>query len=240
VTDLALSLPSDPPTLRGPPEVVASRRRTPRPVTPPLSLTPLHPTIGAVIGGLDLARPLAEEDCGFVRDAILGYKVVFIAAALRPSLSVIRAFATQVAGDATPGSVELQAARLDDEAAPGTVWTDVASAYAALPDAARAWLQGRYVAHDVLAGPALVEALAPHPVVRRHPQTGRYGLAADFNRSPRIIGVSRAEGGEILKVVRNLYRDPEHHAASPRLAGIALWDGLAATPTPAESGVSAS
>jgi alpha-ketoglutarate-dependent taurine dioxygenase len=239
VTDVALSWPSDAPTLRGPPDV-ARRRRTPRPATPPLSLTPLHPTIGVVIGGLNLARPLEEEDRDFVRDAILGYKVVFIAAASRPSLSVIRALATQVAGDATPGSTELQAARLGDEAASGTVWTDVASAYAALPDAVRAWLQGRYVAHDVFAGPRLVEALAPHPIVRRHPQTGRSGLAADFTRSPRIIGVSRAEGGEILTAIRDLYRDPEHHAASPRLAGIALWDGLAATPTPAAPWVSTS
>jgi taurine dioxygenase len=42
-----------------------------------LSLTPLTPTIGAEVGGLDLARPLSSADKGALRRALLDWKVLF-------------------------------------------------------------------------------------------------------------------------------------------------------------------
>lgn len=50
-----------------------------RPVTEPaqLTVTPLEPTIGAEIGGIDLRHPLSSVDRDFIKSALLRYKVVF-------------------------------------------------------------------------------------------------------------------------------------------------------------------
>lgn len=40
-------------------------------------LTPLQPTLGAEISGIDISKPLSDEDRDFIKSAILTYKVVF-------------------------------------------------------------------------------------------------------------------------------------------------------------------
>src|ERR1700733_7859556 len=42
-----------------------------------ITVRPLQPTIGAEIGGVDLARPFSTEVRDEIKDAILRYKVVF-------------------------------------------------------------------------------------------------------------------------------------------------------------------
>jgi taurine dioxygenase len=42
------------------------------------SIEPLHPTIGAVLGGVNARRPLDQVTVDFVRQALLDYKVVFL------------------------------------------------------------------------------------------------------------------------------------------------------------------
>lgn len=42
-----------------------------------LTLSPLEPTIGAEISGVDLSQPLSPEDRDFIKSALLRYKVVF-------------------------------------------------------------------------------------------------------------------------------------------------------------------
>lgn len=48
------------------------------PVTPVSSvqITPLGPTIGAEIGGVDLSQPLDDATIGAIRDALMAYKVI--------------------------------------------------------------------------------------------------------------------------------------------------------------------
>lgn len=48
-----------------------------RPATPTVSLTPLQPTIGAEIAGIDISKPLSDSARDFIKSAILKYKVVF-------------------------------------------------------------------------------------------------------------------------------------------------------------------
>jgi len=43
-----------------------------------LKIEQLHPTIGAVLGGVDAKRPLDQATVDFVRQALLDYKVVFL------------------------------------------------------------------------------------------------------------------------------------------------------------------
>src|ERR1700678_2557038 len=42
-----------------------------------VTIRPLQPTIGAEIGGVDLAVPLSDAVCDQIKAAILDYKVVF-------------------------------------------------------------------------------------------------------------------------------------------------------------------
>ena len=42
-----------------------------------LTIRPLQPTIGAEICGIDLARPLTDDDRDEIKAAVLAYKVVF-------------------------------------------------------------------------------------------------------------------------------------------------------------------
>ena len=42
------------------------------------SIEPLHPTIGAVLGGIDAKRPLDRNTVDFIRQALLDYKVIFL------------------------------------------------------------------------------------------------------------------------------------------------------------------
>jgi taurine dioxygenase len=43
----------------------------------PIEITPLTPTIGAVIGGVDLSQPLSDDLLGEVRRALLAHQVIF-------------------------------------------------------------------------------------------------------------------------------------------------------------------
>ena len=40
-------------------------------------VTPLTPTIGAVVGGIDLSQRLDDEQLGEVRAALLAHQVIF-------------------------------------------------------------------------------------------------------------------------------------------------------------------
>jgi taurine dioxygenase len=46
-------------------------------LTDQLTITPLQPTIGAEIAGVDLSRPISDDVRDQIKNAILGYKVVF-------------------------------------------------------------------------------------------------------------------------------------------------------------------
>jgi taurine dioxygenase len=43
-----------------------------------LGVEPIHPTIGAIVSGVDATQPLDEETVHYVRQALLDYKVVFL------------------------------------------------------------------------------------------------------------------------------------------------------------------
>ncbi len=43
-----------------------------------LGVEPIHPTIGAVVSGVDAKQPLDEETVHYVRQALLDYKVIFL------------------------------------------------------------------------------------------------------------------------------------------------------------------
>jgi len=112
-----------------------------------------------------------------------------------------------------------------------TIWVDAEAAYDGLPDQLKARLAPLHVTHD--ARPALGRLgldypIVAHPIVRRHPETGRSILWVSFNQRPHIIGVDVAESLELLRAVLDQYRTPEYQIRfSWRPGSIAFWDNRA-------------
>jgi taurine dioxygenase len=65
--------------------------------------------------------------------------------------------------------------------------------------------------------------------VRVHRETGEKILWVNFTQHPYIIGLDRAESREILQLIVDQYRRPEHQVRfSWRKGSIAFWDNRAA------------
>jgi alpha-ketoglutarate-dependent taurine dioxygenase len=110
-----------------------------------------------------------------------------------------------------------------------TIWVDAGLAYEALSDELKERLEGLYVVHDFrdsLGGQEY--PIVSHPVVRTHRETGKKILWVNFTVHPWILGLNKPESDELLTVIHNLYRKPEHQVRfSWRPGSIAFWDNRA-------------
>jgi taurine dioxygenase len=122
----------------------------------------------------------------------------------------------------------------------GDTWfCDLGAAYAALPPALKAKVEGQRGVHsaataDRRVGIVLTEEQrlqAPevvHPLVRTHPLAGEKGLYFSMNHTARIDGLSEEESLPVLDELR-------HHATQPRfvyahhwrVGDLVLWDNAA-------------
>ena len=113
-----------------------------------------------------------------------------------------------------------------------TIWVDAGAAYDALSPEVKARLEGLHVTHDyreALNRVGLDYPIVAHPVVRTHRETGRKTLWVNFTQRPHIIGLDLAEGRELLTLVLEQYRKPEHQVRfSWRPDSVAFWDNRAA------------
>ncbi len=113
-----------------------------------------------------------------------------------------------------------------------TIWVDAGLAYRALPEDAKARLEGKFVTHDFRR--ALLKTghdypIVSHPVVRTHRETGEKILWVNFSQHPKILGLDRAENQELLKIIVAQYARPEHQVRFAWRAGsVAFWDNRAA------------
>ncbi len=113
-----------------------------------------------------------------------------------------------------------------------TLWVDAGLAYESLPDDVKERLEGLHVTHDYRA--ALNQAgfdypIVAHPVVRVHRETGKRILWVNFTQRPWIVGLDRAESRELLSIIHDQYRKPEHQVRFTWSPGtIAFWDNRAA------------
>ncbi|MFH8747540.1 TauD/TfdA dioxygenase family protein [Streptomyces rimosus] len=121
-----------------------------------------------------------------------------------------------------------------------TMWADMAAAYDNLPQDVRDRIDGATAVHDFLPGFARfysAERLAPfqeqfppveHPVVRRHPETGRRMLFVNTSFTTRIVGLERAESDRLLRLLFQQAHVPEFQVRFRWQAGdIAFWDNRA-------------
>ena len=108
-----------------------------------------------------------------------------------------------------------------------TIWVDAGLAYEALADNIKDRLAGLHVAHDfraTLTGAGHDYPVVAHPIVRQRRETGKPILWVNFTQHPSIIGLDQAEGKELLTLIIDQYRKPEHQVRfswrpTPSLSG---------------------
>ncbi|MCF6524690.1 TauD/TfdA family dioxygenase [Streptomyces sp. JJ36] len=121
-----------------------------------------------------------------------------------------------------------------------TMWADMAAAYDNLPEEVRERIEGATAVHDFLPGFARFygpERLAPlqeefppveHPVVRRHPETGRRMLFVNTSFTTHITGMDREESDRLLSFLVRQAHVPEYQVRFRWQAGdVAFWDNRA-------------
>ncbi|MEU6064290.1 MULTISPECIES: TauD/TfdA dioxygenase family protein [Streptomyces] len=121
-----------------------------------------------------------------------------------------------------------------------TMWADMGAAYDNLSEEMKARLEGLTAVHDwvpswgALMTPEQIEAqratLPPveHPVVARHPRTGRKLLYVNEPFTVRIVGLSDHESRELLDELVLQARVPEYQVRFRWQAdSVAIWDNIA-------------
>ncbi|GLW55688.1 TauD/TfdA dioxygenase family protein [Kitasatospora phosalacinea] len=242
-----------------------------------LEVRPLTPHFGAVLGGVDLTRPIGEALAEELRRALAEWKVVFFrgqhgfTAEHQLALSAVwgppepnpffprtgTAGVSRLAKDAKAAgnkniwhsdhsfmvnpalgsvlrAVEVPAAGGD------TMWADMAAAYDNLPADLKERIDGLTAVHDWLpswgalmneeqqAAFRLQWPQVEHPVVVRHPRTGRRTLYVNEPFTTRIVGLSAEENRELLDLLVLQARIPEYQVRFHwEPDSIAVWDNIA-------------
>lgn len=119
-----------------------------------------------------------------------------------------------------------------------TIWASMYAAYEALSEPTRNFLDGlsalhdnsnvqrRYAGKDILKMDGTDVAMpAEHPVVHRHPVTGRKALFVNSNYTQRIVGMSDIESRHILQMLYEHCQRPEFQVRFRWHSGsLAIWD----------------
>ncbi|WP_240676433.1 MULTISPECIES: TauD/TfdA family dioxygenase [unclassified Streptomyces] len=121
-----------------------------------------------------------------------------------------------------------------------TLWADMAAAYDNLPEEVKERIEGAWAVHDFIPGFSRFyppERLAPHqgqfppvehPVVRRHPVTGRRTIFVNASSTIRIVGFAQEESARLLRLLFQQAHAPEFQVRySWRAGDVAFWDNRA-------------
>lgn len=121
-----------------------------------------------------------------------------------------------------------------------TLWADTAAAYDTLPEDIRGRIDPLVAEHDWMNsfGQSMsaedIAALRPqfpavrHPVVRVHPDTGRRSLFVNMLFTDHIVGMSREESDELLRLLYRHVQRPEFQVRLRwRPNTVAFWDNRA-------------
>jgi taurine dioxygenase len=240
-------------------------------------VAPLTPHFGAVLGGVDLTRPLTGELADELRQALLEWKVIFFrgqtgftpehqlalsavwgepepnpffARTGTPGISRLakdakaagnkniwhsdHSFMANPSLGAVLRAVEVPAAGGD------TMWADMAAAYDNLPEDLKQRIEGLTAVHDWEAswGALMDDAQkaafradwpqVEHPVVVRHPRSGRRTLYVNEPFTRYIKGLSEEENRELLDILVLQARIPEFQIRFHwEPDSIAIWDNIA-------------
>ena len=242
-------------------------------------------TLGAEIHGLDLARPLGEEDAAALRQALLQHLLLVfpgqhltpgqLAGFCRhfgpitrhildqyhhpeePDLCIISNVAesgkgrttAQTAGSywhsdlsylADPADVSMLYAVEVPQTGGDTLFCDMYAAYDNLSEEMQARIGGLTAVHNIMSGSgadakvALTDAQrakvpdAVHPVVQRHPETGRDALFVNPGFTRRILELDAGAGAALLdELFRHATQERFTYRHKWRAGDVTLFDGRA-------------
>jgi taurine dioxygenase len=119
-----------------------------------------------------------------------------------------------------------------------TIWCSMYAAYDALADSTKAYIDNltalhdnsnvrrRYGGQNILRNDAMeVPPPVEHPVVLRHPVTGRKALFVNSNYTVRLKGVSDTESQNVLNMLYDHIKKPEFQVRFRwRANSLAIWD----------------
>ncbi|WP_329499899.1 TauD/TfdA dioxygenase family protein [Kitasatospora herbaricolor] len=121
-----------------------------------------------------------------------------------------------------------------------TMWADMGAAYDNLSEEMKARIEGLTAEHDwvptwgsfmteeQIAGLRMTLPVVEHPVVVRHPRTGRKVLYVNEPFTTRIVGLSDAESRELLHELVLQARIPEFQVRFRwQPDSVAIWDNIA-------------
>ncbi|WP_199430710.1 TauD/TfdA dioxygenase family protein [Qaidamihabitans albus] len=121
-----------------------------------------------------------------------------------------------------------------------TMWADMAAAYDNLPAEVKSRIEGLRAVHDYVPGferfsdreflAGWQEEFPPveHPVVRRHPETGRRTLFVNQAFTTHIVGLDRVESDRLLHLLFTQAHVPEYQVRFRWAANsVAFWDNRA-------------
>jgi taurine dioxygenase len=121
-----------------------------------------------------------------------------------------------------------------------TIWADTAAAYDNLPDEVKERIDGLTAIHDFthVFGHQLNEEqlaywqaefpIAEHPVVIKHPATGRKTLFVNQDFTVKIVGLNEVESEELLQFLFQQIHIPEYQVRFKwEDNSIAFWDNFA-------------
>ncbi|WP_067708075.1 TauD/TfdA dioxygenase family protein [Nocardia yamanashiensis] len=148
---------------------------------------------------------------------------------------------TDVSPLINPPAASLLRAEIAPERGGDTQWTNLAAAYAGLPESLRSFLDGLRAEHrfggklpawDAESDYAKRVAAAPlvteHPVVRVHPVTGERVLFVNPGFTTRIIGLSPRQSDALLELLYAELSDPAYTVRFRWEQGsLAFWDNRA-------------
>ncbi len=250
-----------------------------------IEVVPFAPAVGAVIRGVDLSQPLADDDFAVIRRAFLDHGVIFfrdqllspeqhIAFARRWAPIDINRFFKPVAGhpeiaevrkepeqrsnigggwhtdhsyDEAPAMGSLLLAREVPPAGGDTLFANMAAAFEALSPGLQRTLEGLRAVHssrhvfgeqtgyaarqdtgDRIGNRAAATQDVVHPVVIRHPDTGRRTLYVNQAFTTHFEGWTKAESEPLLRMLYEHASRPEFSCRFDWQEGsMAFWDNRA-------------
>lgn len=239
-----------------------------------ISVTPVTPHIGGLVGGIDLTEPLGPKVAEELRDALMDRQALFFrdqelshetqkalgAHFGRLHVSVggdgtnskqladhpeVRALhfdkdSTSVSGNETwhtdqscmetpPMGTCLYIHTVPPDGGGDTVFASMTAAYDALSPNMKRYLDGMTALHDGAGAFARTATnnlpITEHPVIAKHPVTGRQLIFVNPIFTTELCGVSKDESDAVLGY---LFRHCEHPNFQVRFAwqphSVALWD----------------
>lgn len=251
----------------------------------PMTITPFSSALGAVIEGVDLARPLSDEGFAQIRQAFLDHGVIFfrdqsltpeqhLAFARRwapidinrffravpghPEIAEVRKEpeqTTNIGGgwhtdhsyDQVPAMGSILLARETPPSGGDTLFAHMGRAFDALSDGLKRTLEGLRAVHGSahifgakghqarkndndgrIGNTDAATQEAVHPVVLRHPDTGRKLLYVNPGFTLRIEGWTAQESEGLLQTLYRHAMKPEFSCRFSWAPGsIAFWDNRA-------------